>query len=109
MVNTGCPTPAPTAAPAPAFGSRLAAFGQAEERPTRAQVLALLVRTIARIDGLLTRQLNAVLHHPDFQRLEASWRGLEYLVRQVPAGSAVTTSQAWPVACEGRTTCLLLV
>lgn len=32
------------------------------------------------IDDLLNRQLNAILHHPDFQKLEASWRGLLYLV-----------------------------
>jgi type VI secretion system ImpC/EvpB family protein len=56
---------------------------------TRRQMLVVLARDIAQIDRLLTRQVNAVLHHPDFQKLEASWRGLEYLVRQVPAGSAV--------------------
>jgi len=30
----------------------------------------------------VSRQLNEVLHHPDFQRLEATWRGLHYLVHQ---------------------------
>ncbi|MCA9132476.1 MAG: type VI secretion system contractile sheath large subunit [Planctomycetales bacterium] len=35
---------------------------------------------IARIDRLLNSQLTAILHHPSFQKLEASWRGLEYLV-----------------------------
>ncbi|XAL98972.1 type VI secretion system contractile sheath large subunit [Phycisphaeraceae bacterium D3-23] len=35
---------------------------------------------IAEIDRLLTRQANAIIHHPKFQRLEASWRGLEYTV-----------------------------
>ena len=37
---------------------------------------------IADIDALLSRQLNAILHAPAFQRLEASWRGLHYLVQQ---------------------------
>lgn len=37
---------------------------------------------IADIDDLLTRQLNEILHHPEFQKLEASWRGLHYLVMQ---------------------------
>ena len=32
------------------------------------------------IDSLLTQQINAILHHPDFQKLEASWRGLTYLL-----------------------------
>jgi type VI secretion system ImpC/EvpB family protein len=56
---------------------------------TRRQVLGVLARDIAQIDRLLTRQVNAILHHADFQRLEAAWRGLEYLVRQVPDGSAI--------------------
>jgi type VI secretion system ImpC/EvpB family protein len=45
----------------------------------------LLGRDIARIDEALTRQVNAILHHPDLQRLEASWRGLRFLVEQLPA------------------------
>lgn len=32
------------------------------------------------IDALVARQLDEILHHPRFQRLEASWRGLQYLV-----------------------------
>ncbi|MBX3516984.1 MAG: type VI secretion system contractile sheath large subunit [Rhodospirillales bacterium] len=35
---------------------------------------------IAGIDKKLTDQLNAVLHHRDFQALEGAWRGLHYLV-----------------------------
>jgi type VI secretion system protein ImpC len=35
---------------------------------------------IAEIDRKLSAQLNEVMHHPDFQRLEATWRGLHYLV-----------------------------
>src|SRR6266567_7232250 len=35
---------------------------------------------IADIDALLSRQLNAIMHAPEFQHLEASWRGLHYLV-----------------------------
>ena len=31
---------------------------------------------IAQLDELLSDQLNAIMHHPDFQKLEASWRGL---------------------------------
>ena len=37
---------------------------------------------IADIDTLLSQQLNAIMHHEDFQKLEASWRGLDYLVQQ---------------------------
>jgi type VI secretion system protein ImpC len=37
---------------------------------------------IADIDALLTKQLNAIMHHENFQKLEGSWRGLHYLVHQ---------------------------
>jgi type VI secretion system protein ImpC len=37
---------------------------------------------ISDIDALLSRQLNAIMHAPEFQHLEASWRGLHYLVYQ---------------------------
>lgn len=35
---------------------------------------------IAEIDKKLTTQVNAIIHHPDFQKLESAWRGLQYLV-----------------------------
>jgi type VI secretion system protein ImpC len=37
---------------------------------------------IAQLDQLLSDQVNAIMHHQDFQKLEASWRGLNYLVTQ---------------------------
>ena len=36
---------------------------------------------IAEIDRLITSQLNEVMHHEDFQKLEGSWRGLQHLVK----------------------------
>lgn len=44
---------------------------------------------VARIDELLNAQLNAVLHHPAFQKLEAAWRGLRFLADSVPEGANV--------------------
>src|SRR5688572_11731224 len=35
---------------------------------------------IAQIDKKLTEQINLILHHSDFQKLEGAWRGLHYLV-----------------------------
>ncbi|WP_432460631.1 type VI secretion system contractile sheath large subunit [Agarivorans sp. QJM3NY_25] len=35
---------------------------------------------IAGIDELISKQLAEVMHHPSFQKLEGSWRGLNYLV-----------------------------
>src|SRR5262249_8544270 len=37
---------------------------------------------IADIDALLSKQLNEIMHAPEFQKLEGSWRGLRYLVYQ---------------------------
>src|ERR1051326_454787 len=42
--------------------------------------VASINQRIAQIDKLLTDQLNEILHDPEFQRLDASWRGLHYLV-----------------------------
>ncbi|MCC6544592.1 MAG: type VI secretion system contractile sheath large subunit [Nitrospirae bacterium] len=41
---------------------------------------------IAQIDRLISVQLNEIMHHPDFQKLEASWRGLNYLVQNTETG-----------------------
>jgi type VI secretion system protein ImpC len=37
---------------------------------------------IAQIDHLISLQLNEILHHPAFQKLEASWRGIKYMMDQ---------------------------
>jgi type VI secretion system protein ImpC len=41
---------------------------------------------IAQIDHLLSLQLNEILHHPAFQKLEGSWRGLRYLMDNSETG-----------------------
>jgi len=43
---------------------------------------AMINARIAQIDHLLSIQLNEVMHHPSFQKLEGSWRGLRYLMDQ---------------------------
>jgi type VI secretion system protein ImpC len=43
---------------------------------------AMITARIAQIDHLVSIQLNEVLHHQEFQKLEASWRGLKYLMDQ---------------------------
>ncbi|MBB3808166.1 type VI secretion system contractile sheath large subunit [Pseudochelatococcus contaminans] len=44
---------------------------------------------IKRIDEKISTQLNAVLHHPDFQKLEGSWRGLNHLVMNSETGTSL--------------------
>lgn len=34
------------------------------------------------LDSGLSRQINAIIHHREFQTMESAWRGLHYLVRQ---------------------------
>jgi type VI secretion system protein ImpC len=41
---------------------------------------------IAEIDKKLSGQLNEIMHHEDFQKLESTWRGLHYLVHQSETG-----------------------
>jgi len=41
---------------------------------------------IAQIDHLVSIQLNEILHQPAFQKLEASWRGVKYLMDQSETG-----------------------
>ncbi len=35
---------------------------------------------ISEIDKRISGQVNAILHHPDLQKLESAWRGLKYLI-----------------------------
>jgi type VI secretion system protein ImpC len=41
----------------------------------------LINARVAQIEDLVSEQLNEVLHHPAFLQLEATWRGLHYLLR----------------------------
>jgi type VI secretion system protein ImpD len=53
----------------------------AQRLAARPDELALLLsRDIAAIDVLLGDQVDAILHAPDFKRIEAAWRGVELLV-----------------------------
>jgi type VI secretion system protein ImpC len=45
-----------------------------------ADVVASIESMIAALDKKLSEQVNLILHHPDFQKLESAWRGLHYLV-----------------------------
>lgn len=47
-------------------------------------VIEEIEATLVAVDLRIERQLNAILHHPKFQALEAGWRGVQYLVDQLP-------------------------
>ncbi len=42
---------------------------------------------IAEIDRLVSAQMNEIMHHEDFQKLEGSWRGLHHMVRNSLTGT----------------------
>ena len=43
---------------------------------------SLIDDLIADIDQKMSQQVDAILHHPDLQRMESTWRSLRYLVEQ---------------------------
>ena len=48
--------------------------------PVVNNVSAFINQRIQQIDELIGAELNELMHHSDFQKLEGSWRGLNYLV-----------------------------
>ena len=44
---------------------------------------------VAELDRLISAQLSAVMHAPEFQRLEGTWRGLDYLCKESNTGATV--------------------
>lgn len=41
-----------------------------------------IAAVIADLDRKISERLNAVFHHPEFQEMESSWRGLQHLVQR---------------------------
>ena len=52
-------------------------------------VTATIKMGMQAIDEALSRQLAAVMHHPKFQKLEGSWRGLHHLVMNSETGAGL--------------------
>jgi type VI secretion system protein ImpC len=46
-------------------------------------------KAIALIDQQISKQLNAIMHHEKFQKLEGTWRGLHYLVMNSETSSSL--------------------
>lgn len=51
--------------------------GQMTVRP---DLESMILQRIAQIDHLLSLQLNEILHHERFQKLEATWRGIRHVM-----------------------------
>jgi type VI secretion system protein ImpC len=50
---------------------------------------ATLDARVAEIDQLISLQLSAVMHAPEFQRLEGTWAGLHYLCKHTSTGETM--------------------
>jgi type VI secretion system protein ImpC len=48
---------------------------------------ATLDARVAQIDELISAQLSEVMHAPEFQQLESTWRGLHYLCKHTSTGA----------------------
>ena len=48
--------------------------------PPKGDIYFFVLQRVAEFDKKLSLQLDEILHHPDFQALEGSWRGMHYLV-----------------------------
>ncbi|MDC6706041.1 type VI secretion system contractile sheath large subunit, partial [Leclercia adecarboxylata] len=44
---------------------------------------------VAELDRLISQQLSAIMHAPEFQKLESTWRGLHYLVKETSTGQTI--------------------
>jgi type VI secretion system protein ImpC len=51
-----------------------------DEKIVRNDAVQTIEAVIRLLDEKLGTQLNEILHHPEFQRMEGAWRGLAYLV-----------------------------
>lgn len=54
------------------------------EKPATVGAAEWISGIIAEIDRRISAQINQILHHEAFQKLEGTWRGLYYLVSQSP-------------------------
>jgi len=50
---------------------------------------AMINARISQIDKLLSAQLNEIMHAPEFQKLEGSWRGMNHLVQGSETGETL--------------------
>lgn len=60
--------------------TELISYLEVDKPETLKNTLAYVEKKIADIDALLSTQINEILHHPVFQEIEATWRGLHYLI-----------------------------
>jgi len=51
-----------------------------------------LDKRIAEIDAMISDQLSQIMHHPQFQKIESTWRGLYYFCQETPSNPLIKIS-----------------
>jgi type VI secretion system protein ImpC len=67
------------------------------------RIFSIFQNLIAGIDEQLSRQVNQILHHDEFQKLESAWRGLSYLVNNSETDETMQPNGSppnWPYSCS---------
>ncbi|MGJ8661944.1 MAG: type VI secretion system contractile sheath domain-containing protein, partial [Bacteroidota bacterium] len=64
---------------------------------------SILLTTINEFDVMIEKQINNILHHEKFQGLEASWRGLAYLIEQKETQDKEDKSKIKVLNCSWQT------
>src|SRR4051812_44351818 len=52
-------------------------------------VIKTITSAVQAIDAVISKQLAAIMHDPEFQKLEGSWRGLHHLVSKTETGESL--------------------
>ncbi|WP_182084479.1 type VI secretion system contractile sheath large subunit [Aureimonas sp. ME7] len=63
------------------------------------EAVARAERFVARLDAAISTQVDAILHHPAFQAMEARWRGVALLLRTAGGAPEIKVkllSASWP-------------
>jgi type VI secretion system protein ImpD len=49
---------------------------------TKETLVTSMLTSVIQLDDIIEKMVNNILHHPQLQSLEASWRSIEYLIDQ---------------------------
>lgn len=76
--------------PAAAGKDELAGFVRAIVAPHLVPELSGQAELINAVDQAVAELMRAILHHPQFQEIEAAWRAVDFLVRRVDTGEELS-------------------
>jgi len=81
MIDTGEERPS-SSETGTTIRAALEEFVRGEKAPSEKVNVAAVQHALATVDRVLGYGVDAVIHHPEFKRVERLWRGLKYLIDQ---------------------------